>query len=70
MGVHLSAIIALGALGQHSAESASELVSALKGGKGLFVFDESHCRTLQRCPNLPNNAATPMLPVERIVGLI
>ena len=32
-GVHLSAVIALGALGQHSAEVVSELVSALKDGK-------------------------------------
>ena len=33
MGVHLSAVIALGALGQHSAEAVSELVSALKDGE-------------------------------------
>ena len=32
-GVHLSAVIALGALGQHSAEAVSELVSALKDGE-------------------------------------
>ena len=32
-GVHLSAVIALGALGQHSAEVVSELVSALKDGE-------------------------------------
>ena len=33
MGVHSSAVIALGALGQHSAEAVSELVSALKDGE-------------------------------------
>ena len=33
MGVRLSAVIALGALGEHSAEAVSELVSALKDGE-------------------------------------
>ena len=63
MGVHLSAVTISDVLVQHSAEAACELVSALKIGKGLFVFDESHCRTLTRCSNLPNNAATPALHV-------
>ena len=49
MGVRLSAVITLGALGQHSAEAVSELVSALKDGE-CFSFSLAvrvivrHCR--------------------------
>ena len=54
----------------------SQLISECKI---TFVFDESPCRSCllvvsvavgARCSNLRNNAATLVLPVERIVGLI